>query len=158
LALVRLTAVVIFRTAMQTIQIYEKPMCCPTGVCGPEVDPVLPQFAADLQWLKANGHQVERYNLAQQPQAFVQNTEVHQLLATQGTNCLPLIAVNGRIVCRQAYPTRDQLAGWIDNPLLITPDTCGGPAPNDSQACCGTGKQSEVTVRLGCPAQATDCC
>jgi hypothetical protein len=158
LALVRLTAVVIFRTAMQTIQIYDKPMCCPTGVCGPDVDPVLPKFAADLQWLKARGLQVERYNLAQQPQAFLQNTEVRELLATQGTNCLPVIAVNGRSVCHQAYPTRDQLTGWLDNRLVAATDGCGVPVPSNSQSCCASGKQSEVTVRLGCPAQATDCC
>lgn len=25
------------------INVYDKPMCCSTGVCGPDVDPVLPQ-------------------------------------------------------------------------------------------------------------------
>ena len=29
-------------TNMKTIQVYDKPMCCSTGVCGPKVDPVLP--------------------------------------------------------------------------------------------------------------------
>jgi len=36
---------------MKTIQIYDKPMCCSTGVCGTDVDPALPRFAADLAWL-----------------------------------------------------------------------------------------------------------
>ena len=40
---------------MKTIQVYDKPMCCSTGVCGPQVDPVLPRFAADLQWLTIAG-------------------------------------------------------------------------------------------------------
>ena len=55
---------------MKTIQVYDKPMCCSTGVCGPQVDPVLPRFAADLAWLKSQGHQVERFNLAQHDGLF----------------------------------------------------------------------------------------
>ena len=98
---------------MKTIQVYDKPMCCSTGVCGPQVDPVLPRFAADLQWLKSQGHRVERFNLAQQPAAFVQNPEVHQLLSTQGTDCLPLIVVDGHIVSRRGYPVAGD-AGAVD--------------------------------------------
>jgi hypothetical protein len=102
-------------TTMKTIQVFDKPMCCSTGVCGPQVDPVLPRFAADLAWLKSQGHQVERFNLAQQPAAFVQNSEVQKLLASQGTDCLPLITVDDRIVSRREYPSRDTLAMWVDS-------------------------------------------
>jgi hypothetical protein len=98
---------------MKTIQIYDRPMCCSTGVCGPSVDPILPRFAADLEWLKSLGHQVDRYNLAQQPQAFTQNKQIHQLLATQGTDCLPVVAVDDHVVSRGEYPSRDQLAVWV---------------------------------------------
>ena len=104
---------------MKTIQVYDKPMCCSTGVCGPQVDPVLPRFAADLAWLKSQGHQVERFNLAQQPAAFVQNSEVQQLLASHGTDCLPLITVDGRIVSRSEYPSRDMLATWAGTGIAI---------------------------------------
>lgn len=98
---------------MKTIQVYDKPMCCPTGICGPAVDPVLPRFAADLDWVKSQGHQVERFNLAQQPMAFVQNPDVQNLMKTEGMDCLPLIVVNGRIVSRRGYPSREMLAMWI---------------------------------------------
>ena len=33
---------------MNTIQVYDPPMCCSTGICGPEVDPNLVQFAVLL--------------------------------------------------------------------------------------------------------------
>ncbi len=120
---------------MKTIQVYDKPMCCSTGVCGPQVDPVLPRFAADLQWLKSQGHHVERFNLAQQPDAFIQNPEVHRLLATQGTGCLPLIVVDGRIVSQRTYPSRDLLTLW----------TAGGSdqtisVATEISACCGGSK------------------
>jgi hypothetical protein len=45
-------------------------MCCSTGVCGPEVDPALVRFASDLERLKENGVEVERFNLSQEPAKF----------------------------------------------------------------------------------------
>jgi hypothetical protein len=56
-------------------------MCCSTGVCGPSINPALPQLAADLEWLKGLGVQVERFNLAQQPAAFRDNAAVREALA-----------------------------------------------------------------------------
>ncbi len=53
-----------------TIRVFDPPMCCSTGVCGPSVDPELVRFAADVDWLEKQGVKVERFNLAQQPGAF----------------------------------------------------------------------------------------
>lgn len=118
---------------MKSVQVYDKPMCCSTGVCGPEVDPVLPKFAADLDWLKNQGHDVQRYNLAQQPQAFIENKTIHNLLSTAGTDCLPVVVIDGEIVSQTVYPSRDDLAGWV----------AGAPAKqllpvSNAGGCCGT--------------------
>ena len=118
---------------MKTIQVFDKPMCCSTGVCGPQVDPVLPRFAADLDWLKSQGYSVERFNLAQQPAPFTENQDVRQALQAQGTDCLPLILVDGQIVSRGEYPSRDTLGLWMGGksspPLLVVQSEnkcCGG--------------------------------
>lgn len=120
-------------TKMKTVQVYDKPMCCSTGVCGPDVDPVLPKFAADLDWLKNQGHNVQRYNLAQQPQAFIENKTIHNLLSTAGTDCLPVVVVDGEIVSQTVYPSREDLAAWV----------AGAPAKkllpvSNAGGCCGT--------------------
>lgn len=117
---------------MKTIQVFDKPMCCSTGVCGPQVDPVLPKFAADLDWLKSQGHTVERYNLAQQPQEFLKYPEVHKLIGVQGVECLPIIMVNGKIVSRRGYPSREMLEMWT---TTSTPEQAGEPVA--SGGCCG---------------------
>ena len=34
---------------MTQLEVFDPPMCCTSGVCGPEVDPLLAAFAADIQ-------------------------------------------------------------------------------------------------------------
>lgn len=104
---------------MAAIQVFDRPMCCSTGVCGPSVDPVLPRFAADLEWLKTTGHQVDRFNLAQQPAAFIENRQIHGLISSVGTDCLPVILVDGKIVSQGCYPNRDAMAAWVDPSIRV---------------------------------------
>ncbi len=95
-----------------TVEVFDPSMCCSTGICGPSVDPVLPRFAADLDWLAEHGVRVTRHNLAQEPAAFAAAPAVQGALTEQGTECLPLILVDGRIVSQGTYPTRAELASW----------------------------------------------
>jgi len=99
-------------TAMKKIEVFDSPMCCSTGVCGPRVNPVLPRFAADLDWLRRGGVVVERFNPAQQPAAFAENPTVKAALEEHGTRCLPLVLADGQIVSRGGHPSRALLALW----------------------------------------------
>jgi hypothetical protein len=90
---------------MKTIQVYDPPMCCSTGLCGNEIDPALVSFAALLTQLVAKGVKVERYNLGQQPMAFVQNAVVKELLDTEGMESLPVIFVDGALHLKGRYLT-----------------------------------------------------
>ena len=124
---------------MASIKIYDKPMCCSTGVCGPQVDPVLPRFAADLDWLMTQGHQVERYNLAQQPAAFVENEIVKKMLAIESVDCLPLILVDGQVVSKTDYPNREQLTTLANSVNENSPNAGKSTLPIAGQPgeCCG---------------------
>jgi hypothetical protein len=95
---------------MTPIEVFDPPMCCSSGVCGPQVDPLLTAFAADLDWLAAQGVKVIRHNLAQEPQAFVSNPLVQQALQREGEGCLPLVVVSDRIATQGTYPRREELA------------------------------------------------
>lgn len=97
---------------MKTIQVYDPPMCCSSGVCGPTVDPILPQFAGFLHQLKTHGVKVERYNLAQQPLAFLQNPQVKAFLDLAGAEKLPLIIIDGQVALQGSYPDQDQRVEW----------------------------------------------
>lgn len=95
---------------MPQVRIFDPPMCCSTGVCGPSVDPLLAAFAADVDWLKSRGIEVARYNLAQDPQPFVAEPVVSELLQREGDACLPLVLINGDVLARGVYPRREDLA------------------------------------------------
>ena len=95
---------------MKKVEVFDPPMCCSTGVCGPSVDPALVTFASDLHWLANQRIAVQRYNLAQQPQAFAASEVVKTALRQNGNACLPLILLNGAVISKGRYPTRHELA------------------------------------------------
>jgi hypothetical protein len=92
-----------------TVRVYDPPMCCPTGVCGPNVDPDLVRFARDAAWLAHHGVGVQRFNLAQDPGAFVDNAVVLAELKTGGPESLPIVFVGDERVPGVGYPSREDL-------------------------------------------------
>ena len=119
------------------IQVFDPAMCCSTGVCGPDVDPKLVQFAADLEWLKTEGVLVERQNLSQNPKAFVENEMVGATLAAKGGSVLPILLVNGKLGLTGRYPERRELAALAG--IKLAEAAGNSPAKSDcgcDDACC----------------------
>jgi hypothetical protein len=95
---------------VKKLEIYEPPLCCPTGVCGPALDPALARLQEDiLRWKKA-GIAVERIAINQDPSRFMANATVVGLLTREGREVLPLALLDGKLVCKGHYPTYDQVA------------------------------------------------
>lgn len=119
---------------MSIIEIFDPAMCCSTGVCGPDVDPLLPRFAADLEWIGQQGVTVTRHNMAKDPGTFAENEAVMQLLQEHGNACLPIILVNGEVRNTSAYPSREMLSDMV-------PGLSGNGQVAEqsvSSCCCGT--------------------
>ena len=118
-----------------TLSVYDPAMCCATGVCGPAVDPKLIEVANDLRWLAEQGVEVERYNLAQQPEAFVNHPRVNGLLQAFGEKALPAILVNDDIAFYGRYPSRDELVHAVK--LAFRSETpASKPTPPTNGNCC----------------------
>ncbi len=114
----------------KTLTIFEPAMCCSTGVCGPDVDTQLVQFAADIEWVKSQGIEVNRFNLSQNPDAFVKDETITQMLAEKGEDSLPIVLLNGQVALQSRYPDRTELAELLN---LDTSQT----APSSDSDCCG---------------------
>lgn len=114
---------------MVTVKVFDPAMCCVSGVCGPSVDPELVRFASDIDWLVRHGVRVERYNLAQQPAFFVENSQVKSALEEahdgEKVKVLPIVLVNDSIKAKGRYPAREELAEWAGlaapEPSIYTP-------------------------------------
>jgi len=95
------------------LEIYDPAMCCSSGLCGPALDLVLVKMNDAVMTLKKQGVDVERYNLAQQPKAFIANKTVAELLHKNGKKILPVIIVNGDVFRTGQYPSYEELCGAL---------------------------------------------
>ncbi len=96
------------------VEIFDPPLCCPTGLCGPAIDPVLLDVNEMVLKLKGQGVTVERYLMTQQPQAFLNNAEVYRLVREQQLAALPITVVNGQVIKVGAYPSLDEVQAALD--------------------------------------------
>lgn len=116
------------------LEIFEPAMCCSTGVCGPDVDEKLVDFANDVKWLKSNGIDVDRFNLGQEPEVFTNNEYVLGRIQNEGSAILPLMFIDGQLVTEGGYPNRKLLGEitGITKPMVyslgaVSSDDCCTP-------------------------------
>ena len=101
---------------IMTIEIFDPPMCCPSGLCGPDIDPALLDINEAILKVKKefDGQvKIERYLLSQQGQKFMQQPEVMKRLQSNGVEILPLTLVDGKVVKEKSYPTFDEIKNYI---------------------------------------------
>ena len=120
--------------SLKKLEVYDPAMCCSTGVCGPQVDPALVRFAADLKWLQEQGVEVRRFNLSQDPGAYVENGTVKAALAATGEAVLPLMLADGKVASTGRYPERNELAKFAGLSAKSP-----APAPAKTGGCCCGG-------------------
>ena len=139
-----------------TLTIFDPSMCCSTGVCGPDVDPALAQFSSDLEWLADQGVQVARYNLAQEPGAFAEDSDAKAFLEREGESALPLLKGDGEVVDHGEYPGRETLAEWVnlggDDAAILTEESAtehSEASDAESDGCC-SGTADEEPSTSGC--------
>lgn len=130
---------------MKKMSIYEPAMCCSTGLCGVGVDPELLRVSTVLNTFKKKGILVERYNLSNSPQEFINNKVVNEFININGVDELPAIVLDGEIVITGRYPTNEEFSN-----LLGIPVSFSGEKP----------KAVKVTVKKsgGCGCSDGKCC
>lgn len=99
------------------IEIFDPPMCCPSGLCGPDIDPALLDVNEAILKIKKeyDGQvKIDRYLLSQQGPKFMQQPEVMSRLQKFGVEILPLTLVDGKVVKEKSYPSYDELINYLN--------------------------------------------
>ena len=91
------------------VELFDPPMCCPTGLCGPALDQTLLDVNEMIMSLQRENLRVERYQLTSNPNALLGNAEVMKLVREKQMEALPIIVVRGRVIKVGAYPTADEV-------------------------------------------------
>lgn len=116
---------------MKKMIIFDPAMCCSTGVCGPSVNPELLRISTVINNLKNKGLLIERYNLTNNPQIFVDNLTINEILMTSGVDSLPVTMIDGKVVKEGAYLTNEELCKLLEIPEeylkvnIKRPNGCG---------------------------------
>ena len=87
------------------VELFDPPMCCPTGLCGPTLDQTLVDVSEMVLTLQRENLRVERYQMASDPNAFLANAEVMKLVREKQMAALPIIVVHGKIIRSGGYPS-----------------------------------------------------
>jgi hypothetical protein len=87
------------------VEIFDPPMCCPTGMCGPTIDQTLLDLNEMVMALQSQGVSVARYQMASHPNAFLGNAEVMKIVREQQMAALPITVVRGKVIKTKTYPT-----------------------------------------------------
>jgi hypothetical protein len=95
------------------VEIFDPPLCCPTGLCGPVLDTTLVDLGEAIIALQADGRTVVRHMMTAEPGAFMRNRDVYELIRQRQLEVLPITVVRGRIVKTDAYPTLDEMRGAL---------------------------------------------
>ena len=106
---------------MKTIEIFDPAMCCPTGLCGTNIDTNLMRMAVIVDTLKKNGINITRHNLKDEPAVYVSNPKVNELLQSKGIDALPITLVDGDVAVVGQYPSTAQLSEWSGVNLSFIP-------------------------------------
>ena len=96
--------------------IFDPAMCCSTGVCGPSVDKELLRVSTVINKLKSKDILVERHNLTNNPQIFVDNKKINMMLNDDGIDVLPITMVDDIVVKTKEYPTNEEFCKLLEIP------------------------------------------
>jgi hypothetical protein len=97
---------------MIEVKVFDPPLCCPTGVCGPAPDTRLIDFMeaiVKLQKEYEGSIGVLRGSMGRDFAIFMGDQEVVSLIRKLGIQALPIVKVNGRVAFQGSYPNYEML-------------------------------------------------
>jgi hypothetical protein len=98
------------------VMLFEGPMCCSSGLCGPSPDPSLigiQNTTIQLEKEFKDTVEVVRANIIANLDQFLENRDVYEEVTKKGLSALPIVKVNGNIIAEGEYPTFEMLKNEV---------------------------------------------
>jgi len=102
------------QTSAVDLEIFDPPVCCPTGTCGPTQDQTLLDVSEMIVTLESEGYRVERYQMTTHPEVFLNNPDVMSLVNEKKTNALPITVIRGELVSEGKYISLSEVRQHLD--------------------------------------------
>lgn len=99
------------------LTIFEGPICCPTGICGPATDPVMIELNETLRKLGENYRdlKITRASMSFDVALFMQTPLIRDLVRKNGVGILPVTLIDGHIVKQQEYPKYAEIVRLLNS-------------------------------------------
>jgi len=130
---------------MKKIEIFDPAMCCSTGVCGPSIDPELMRMATVINELKEKGIIIKRHGLSNEPQDFLSNKVINDVLQKEGAGILPVTLVDGKIAKVKEYPTNEELSAWLDVKINLKDNAKTSSTFASDEGCCADKNSCDIS-------------
>ncbi|GMA98308.1 arsenite efflux transporter metallochaperone ArsD [Pelosinus sp. IPA-1] len=140
---------------MKKIEVFEVALCCSTGVCGPVVNEDLLRITAVVNKINADGGKAVRYNLNSDPEMYIKNRVVNELLMKEGESILPITLVDGEVAKTGSYPSNSELADWSGLDLPYEAAAGSNCCCCDSSECCPIDQSCPID---GSCSEEDECC
>lgn len=95
------------------VEIFDPPMCCSTGLCGPTIDQTLLDVNEMVLQLQKEGINIARYQMTTHPGAFINNAEVMRLVREKQMDALPITVVRGSVIKFGSYPRLPEISASL---------------------------------------------
>ncbi|MGA9141373.1 MAG: arsenic metallochaperone ArsD family protein [Methanocella sp.] len=97
------------------LTIFEGPVCCPTGVCGPTADKEMIELNETLKRLgdEYKGIKITRASMSFNVALFMQTPLIRDLVKENGVSILPVTVIDGKVHKKQGYPKYAELTQWL---------------------------------------------
>jgi len=96
------------------VELFDPPMCCSTGLCGPIIYQTLLDVSEMILTLQRENLRVERYQMTSHPNTFLGNAEVMKLVREKQMEALPITVVRGKVIKVGAYPSAEEIRAALN--------------------------------------------
>ena len=143
---------------MKTIDIFDPAMCCSTGVCGPSIDPELMRMATVINTLKEKGIIIKRHGLSAEPQDFISNKAISDILQKEGAGILPVTLVDGKVAKSKEYPTNEEISNWLGIQINFQNKPNTSTTITKDEGCCADKDSCDISCGPQHKQGGSNCC